>query len=80
MAFIDNIINNEQILDTISKIKPKIGAQNIEKAAITIQRHYKGFYTRSYISKLNLAATVIQKNWRRYIARRYANNYEFKCF
>lgn len=82
MAFVENIIHNENILDTILEIKRITGARYIEKnksAATTIQRHYRGYYTRSYISKLNLAATVIQKNWRRYIAKRYANNYEFMC-
>lgn len=77
MAFVENIIHNEKILDTILEIKQKNGAQYIENnknAATTIQRHYRGYYTRSYIYKLNLAATVIQKNWRRYITKRYANN------
>lgn len=73
MAFVENIIYNENDTDVILQIKRKNGAQYIEDnkiAAITIQRYYKGYYTRLYFSKINFSATIIQKHWKGYIARR----------
>lgn len=77
MAFVENIINNESSIDIILELKQKEGAKYIKAnttAAITIQRHYRGYYTRLYISKLNSAAIKIQKFWKGYMARRYINN------
>jgi hypothetical protein len=73
MAFVENIINNQLNIDTILKEKQRNGVQYIEAhrlAAITIQRHYKGYYTRLYFLKLNLAAIIIQKHWKEYMAKR----------
>lgn len=73
MAFVDNIIHNQRKVDTILQLKQRNGAQYIADnrvAAITIQRHYKGYYTRLNVFKLNVAALIIQKHWKGYIARR----------
>lgn len=74
MAFIENIIQNETSIDEILELKQRNGAKYIKAntaAAIIIQRNYRGYYTRSYIFKLNSAALMIQKHWKGYIARRY---------
>lgn len=73
MAFVENIIYNESSIDVLLQNKRQNGVQYIEvnkKAAITIQRYYKGYYTRLYFSKINFAATIIQKHWKGYMARR----------
>lgn len=80
MAFVENIIHNQENLEVILQSKRKNGVQYVETnktAAITIQRYFRGYYTRLYLSKLNLAATTIQKHWKGYVARRY-NNYNYK--
>lgn len=73
MAFVENIINNQRNINTILQMKQRNGAQYIEThrvAAIIIQRHYKGYYTRLHFLKLNLAAIIIQKHWKGYMAKR----------
>lgn len=77
MAFVENIIDNDKNIDVILRMKRRNGARNTKAykmAAITIQRHFRGYYTRLYISKLNLAAITIQKHWRGYMTRRFNNN------
>lgn len=74
MAFVENITRNEKSIDNILQSKQRNGIRYIESnkmAAINIQRHYKGYYTRQYFSKLNAAANIIQKHWKGYITRRY---------
>jgi len=76
MVFVEYIIRTEKNLDNILQLKQRNGTQFIEgnkTAAITIQRHYRGYYTRLYFSKLNVATKIIQKHWKGYIARRYTN-------
>lgn len=73
MAFVEHIIFNETNTDLKLQLKQRNGTRYIEAnnmAAITIQRHYRGYYSRVYISKLHLAATIIQKHWRGYTARK----------
>lgn len=77
MAFVENIIQNKTSINRILQLKRRNGARRVEinnKAAITIQRHYRGHYTRLYLFKLKLAAIVIQKHWKGYIARKYNSN------
>lgn len=76
MAFVENIIQNQENLDVILQLKRRNGIQYMEAnnmAAITIQRYFRGYNTRIYLTKLNLAATIIQKHWKGYMARRYNN-------
>jgi len=81
MVFVENITRTEKSIDQILQLKQRNGTLFIERnkmAAITIQRHYRGYYTRLYFSKLNVAAKIIQKHWKGYITRRYINyNYVF---
>lgn len=73
MAFVDKIIHDEININVILQLKQENGTQYIDTnrmAAIIIQRHFRGYYTRAYFSKLHLAATTIQKYWKGYIARR----------
>lgn len=74
MAFVENIIHNKTNLDRILQLKRKSGTRRVaanKAAAITIQCHYRGYYTRLYLLKLKSAATTIQKYWRGHIARKY---------
>ncbi|XP_026823385.1 spermatogenesis-associated protein 17 [Rhopalosiphum maidis] len=83
MVFIENITRIERGIDNILQLKQRNGTRIIEgnkTAAITIQRHFRGYYTRLYFSKLNVAAKVIQKHWKGYITRRYFNNLLIKTF
>lgn len=76
MAFVENIIQNKSNIDSTLQSKQRKEARRAtayKKAAITIQRHYRGHYTRSYFFKLNLAAIIIQKHWRGYIGRKYSD-------
>lgn len=79
MAFVEHIIETDKNLDEILHAKRITGARYIKvhkTAAVTIQRYYRGYYTRLYFSKLHLAAVIIQKYWKGYITRRYnGNNY-----
>lgn len=85
MAFVERIIETDKNLDEILQEKRKNGTRYIKvhkTAAITIQRYYRGYYTRLYLSKLNLAAKIIQKYWKGYVNRRYNDNnncYYYKC-
>lgn len=77
MAFVEHIIENDKNLDEILQGKRKNGVRYFKvhkTAAIIIQRYYRGYYTRLYLSKLNLAAKTIQKYWKGYLTRRYKNN------
>lgn len=74
MAFVENIIHNKTNLDRILQLKRKSGARRVavnKVAAITIQRHYRGYYTRLHLLKLKSAAINIQKHWRGHITRKY---------
>jgi len=76
MVFVEYITRNKKNIDNTLQLKQKNGIRFIEgneTAAITIQRHYRGYYTRLYFSKLNFAAKIIQKYWKGYITRRYTN-------
>lgn len=76
MVFVENITRNEKDTDNTLQLKQRNGSRFIEgnkMAAIIIQRHYRGYYTRLYFSKLNVAAKVIQKYWKGYVTRRYTN-------
>lgn len=77
MAFVQEIINNEREIEEIlqSEQECRYAQHNTyNTAAIIIQRYYRGYYTRSFISKLNSAAIIIQKHWNGYMARRYNSN------
>ncbi|XP_060870279.1 uncharacterized protein LOC132944788 [Metopolophium dirhodum] len=83
MVFVEYITRNEKNIDNTLQLKQKNGTRFIEgnkTAAITIQRHYRGYYTRLYFSKLNVAAKIIQKYWKGYITRRYFNDIAIKTF
>lgn len=74
MAFAKNIIHNKTNLERILRLKRKSEARYVvayKAAAITIQRHYRGHYTRLHLSNLKSAAITIQKYWRGHIARKY---------
>ncbi|XP_016657157.1 uncharacterized protein LOC107882772 [Acyrthosiphon pisum] len=83
MVFVEYITRNENNIDNTLQLKQKMGTRFIEgnkTAAVTIQRHYRGYYTRLYFSKLNVAAKIIQKYWKGYITRRLFNDIAIKTF
>lgn len=83
MAFVEDIINNEIEIERILQLEQECGyAQHITatKAAIIIQRHYRGHYTRLYISMLNSAAVIIQRLWKRYTFKKRLDELAIQTF
>jgi len=82
MAFVEDIINNDREIEEILQSEQECGYDShttYNTVAIIIQRYYRGYYTRLYLSKLNSAAKIIQKCWRRYMIIKYnINNNDFK--